>query len=191
MLVLIEAHVVEDEELGLGAEVSGVGQSGRHQIHLGLLGDVARIAVVALLGHRIDDVADHHHRRDFGERIEHVLAGIGDEQHVALVNGCPAANGRAVHAEAFLEGRLAQLIDRIRNVVPKSGKIGEAQVEDLDIILLHEFQDFLRIRLGVSHSELSFAPRQREGDGYVVRENLRNVGPCFRRAWCGARTIPR
>ena len=56
------------------------------------------------------------------------------------------------------------MVDGIRNVVPQSGKIGEAQVEHLHVVLLHEFQDCLRIRLGVSHSELSFAPRQREGD---------------------------
>ena len=52
LLALIEAHVVEDEELGFGAEVGRVRQSGRAQVHLRLLGDVARIAVIALLGDR-------------------------------------------------------------------------------------------------------------------------------------------
>ena len=45
---VVEAHVVEDEELGLGAEVGGVGDAGRRQVLLGLLGDVAGVAAVAL-----------------------------------------------------------------------------------------------------------------------------------------------
>ena len=73
VLVLVEAHVVEDEELGLGAEVGGVGQAGGSEIHLGLLGDVARIAIVTLLGDGIDYVAHHHQRRNFGEGIENVV----------------------------------------------------------------------------------------------------------------------
>ncbi len=93
VLVLIESHVVEDEELGFGTEVGGVGQAGRHQIHLGLFGDVTGIAIIALLGHWIDHVAHHHHRGNFGEGIKHVFRGVGNQQHVAFVNGCPAANG--------------------------------------------------------------------------------------------------
>ena len=72
LLALIEADVVEDEKLGFGAEVGGVGHAGGGQIHLRLFRDVARIAVVALLGDGIDDVADHDQRWNFGERIHHV-----------------------------------------------------------------------------------------------------------------------
>src|SRR5208337_637962 len=46
----------------------------------------------------------------------------------------------------------AELPDRIRNVVPQPGNIGETQVEDLDVVLLDECHDCLRIRLGISHS---------------------------------------
>ena len=52
MRVLIEADVVEDEELGFGAEIGGVGEAGVLQIHLGLLGDPAGIAIVVLAGDR-------------------------------------------------------------------------------------------------------------------------------------------
>ncbi len=103
LLALIEAHVVEDEELGLGAEISSVGDSRRAQVHLRLAGDVAGIAVIALLGDGIDDVGDHHQSGRFGEGIHHVGGGIGDQQHVALVDGRPAADGGTVHAEALFE----------------------------------------------------------------------------------------
>ena len=80
------------------------------------------------------------------------VAGIGNQQHVALVNGCPAADGRAIHAEALFEGRFAKLPDGIRNVVPEPGNIGETQVKDLHVVLLDECHDCLGIGLGISHS---------------------------------------
>ncbi len=79
VLVLIEAHVVEDEELRLGAKISRVGQTSGGEIHLSLLGYVTRVAVVTLLGDGIDDVADHHQRRYLGERIQDVFGGVGNE----------------------------------------------------------------------------------------------------------------
>src|SRR5690349_20505344 len=45
ILFLVEADVVEDEELGFGPEVRSIGQSGGGQEHLRLLCDVTRIAV--------------------------------------------------------------------------------------------------------------------------------------------------
>ncbi len=48
---------VEDEELGLGAEVRGVAEAGRLEVGLGALGERARIALVALAVRRLDHVA--------------------------------------------------------------------------------------------------------------------------------------
>ena len=159
LFALIETNIVKDEELGFRAEVRGIGDACRTQVQLRLARDVARIAVVALLGDGIDHVGHHHQGRHLGERIQHVCARIGNEQHVALVNGRPAANGRAVHAEALFERGLAELVDGIGNVMPKSGKVREAQVQQLDVVLLHEFQDTLR----VSHGMLLCAPQVRRG----------------------------
>jgi hypothetical protein len=47
----LEAHVVEDEELGFRAEVDGVADAARRlQIGFGLLGDRARVAAIGLAG---------------------------------------------------------------------------------------------------------------------------------------------
>src|SRR5579884_1484643 len=48
VLVLIEPHVVEDEELGFSAEKGGIGDSAVLQIHLGLLRDPAWVSLVML-----------------------------------------------------------------------------------------------------------------------------------------------
>ena len=58
---------------------------------------------------------------------------------------CPPANGGAVHAETLVKRSLAQLIDGIRNVMLQSRQVGEAEVKNLDPILLHKLQDGFRV----------------------------------------------
>ena len=57
VLVLLEAHAVEDEELGLGAPVGRRRRCRSAQVGLGLEGDAARVAAVGLAGQRIEHVA--------------------------------------------------------------------------------------------------------------------------------------
>ena len=144
MLVLVEADVVENEELGFRAEVRRVGHAAVLQIQLGLLRDPARVALVALLGDRVLDVAVHHQRGRLGERIHERGVRIGDQQHVAFVDRRPAADARSVHAEAFFEAALVQLADRVGNVMLQARNIGEPQIELLGIVLLGKFQHFFR-----------------------------------------------
>src|SRR6516162_464542 len=49
VLILVEAHVVENEEFSFGAEVGGIRHARRGEIHLGLPCNIARIAIIALL----------------------------------------------------------------------------------------------------------------------------------------------
>ena len=154
LLALIEAHIVKNKELRLGTEICGIRQAGRAEIHLRLPGNVAGIPVVALFGYRINDVRHHHQGWRFGEGIEHVGAGIGNQQHVALVNGGPAANGGAIHAEALFKRIFRELVNGVGNVVPQAGEVGEAEVEQLDSIFLHELHHGLGIGLRISHETL-------------------------------------
>ena len=71
------------------------------------------------------------------------VVGIGNQQHVALVDRRPTADARSIHAEAFLEAAQVQLADRVGNVVLQARNIGEPQIELLGIVLLRKFQDFL------------------------------------------------
>ena len=154
LLTLIETNVVKDEEFRFGSEVSRVGNAGGSQIQFGFPCDVARITVVTLLGYGIDDIANEHERWNFSEGIEHVKTGVGHEQHVALVDGGPAANGRTVDPEAVFEGRFRQLLDGVGDVMPEAGQISEAEVQNLRVVLFGEVEDVLGISYsGVGHED--------------------------------------
>ena len=80
----------------------------------------------------------------FEERIDQRGRRIGNQQHVAFVDRRPAADRRAVDAEAGFEGILGQLADRVRHVLLQAGEIGEAQVELLNLMLARILEDFFR-----------------------------------------------
>jgi hypothetical protein len=143
VLILIEADVIENEELGFGAEVGGVGEAAVLEKHLGLLGDPAGVALVALLGDRIFHVADHHQGGGLGERIHDGRVRIGDQEHIALVDRRPTADARSIHAEAFFEALQSQFADRVGDVMLQARDVGESQVDLLDIVFLGKIQYFL------------------------------------------------
>ena len=60
VLVLVETHVIENEEFGFRAEVRCVGNAAVLQVQFGFLADPARIALVALLGDRVLHVPSHY-----------------------------------------------------------------------------------------------------------------------------------
>ena len=122
LLGLIEADIVKNEELRLGAEVGGVGNAGVSEVSFRLLGDVARVFQVVLFGDRVDDVADHDQRRNIGEGIQHIPARVRDQQHVAFVDRGPAADAGTVHSESVLEGALIHFVDGIGDVMPMPGR---------------------------------------------------------------------
>ena len=82
---------------------------------------------------RIDDVAGHHQRARFAERIDEGRGRVGDQQHVAFIDRGPAADAGSVDAEAFFKRVFVQLADRIGNVLLQTGQIGEAQIHLLDL----------------------------------------------------------
>ena len=144
-LRLIEAHVVEEEELGLRTHVRRVGDAGLAQVRLGLLGDVARVARVGLLGDRIVDRADDATAwasRKTDRSSPSPASGIID--HVGRVDGLPSADRRPVERQAVLEQALLEARRRDRRVLPHAREIDELQVDELDLVLLRELEHFLR-----------------------------------------------
>ena len=99
----IEAHVVEDEELGLGTEIGGVADAALLEIGLGLLRRRAGIARIGLSGDRLVDVAEQDQGRLRGEGIEHRRIGVGQQHHVRLMDGAPAGDRGAVEHDAVDE----------------------------------------------------------------------------------------
>ena len=92
MLIAIEADAVENEELGLRAEVGGVADAGGLQVRLGLAGDVARVAAVVGSGDRILNRANQRQRRILHEGIHDRRVAVGNDQHVAVIDRLPAAD---------------------------------------------------------------------------------------------------
>jgi len=84
VLVLVEAHVVENEKLRFGAEVGGVSHSAVLQMQLGLLGDPARIALICCLvigsitSPSMTSVGTRRTDPERGRRV-------GNQQHIALM----------------------------------------------------------------------------------------------------------
>ena len=140
----LEAHVVEDEELGLGTEVGGVGHARGEEVLLRLLGDVARVAAVALAGDRVGDVAVHHERLPAPERVEVGGGGIGHQHHVRLLDLLEAAHGRAVEGVTVLELALVEHGGRDRDVLHHPRQVAEAQVDELDALRLDQLQHLMR-----------------------------------------------
>ena len=91
VLVLIEADVVEDEELGFRAEVRRVADTAILQVEFGFFRDPARVAIVVLPGDRVDDSPSITSVRVSlnGSRRP---SGIGNDEHIALIDGRPSSD---------------------------------------------------------------------------------------------------
>jgi hypothetical protein len=138
MGVLIEADVIEDEELGFRSEERGIGGTAILQVQFGFLGNPAGIALVILFGDGIPGISDDNQRGHFRERIHEDGIWIGDEEHIALIDGSPTADTRSVHAETVLERIDLQLADGVGNVMLKARYVSEADVDLASIVFLGE-----------------------------------------------------
>src|SRR5205823_5644800 len=68
--------------------------------------------------------------------------GLRDHEHVRLVDRLPAANGRAVKAQAVVEDAFSKLVGGNGEVLPETGEVHEAQIDGADFLLTDQGQDF-------------------------------------------------
>ena len=133
---VLEANLVEDEELGLRGEGSGVGDAGGLQVRLGLAGDLTRIAGVRLVGQRVDDGEGHVEGLVLAERVNESGLNIRDQLHVGFVDGLEALNGGTIERHAVGEGVLQEFASRHSEVLLNADKIGETDGDILDAFLV-------------------------------------------------------
>src|SRR5262249_2353356 len=69
------------------------------------------------------------------ERVDDGGVGVGDQEHVRLLDLLEAADRRAVEAEAVLEHVLAQLVRGDREVLHQPREVAEADVDDVDLLV--------------------------------------------------------
>ena len=142
-----EAHVVEDEEFGFRTEIGDVAEAERLDVRHRLLGDRARVARIGLAGGGLHDVADDDHRRCGEERVHGDGGEIGDQRHVGLVDRLPAGDRGAVERNAFRQRLLVDDGDVEGDVLPFAARIGEAEVDVFNVVVL----DLLDYVLGRCH----------------------------------------
>ena len=135
------AHIVEHEELGLGTEERLVADAGRGEILLGLPADRARVAAIGLAGAGLVAVAEQDDRGLRRERIEHRRGAVRHEQHVAFVDHLPAGDRGAVEHDALGQHVGADCLDVIGQVLPLAARIGEAEIDELGVVLLDHIHD--------------------------------------------------
>ena len=85
--------IVENEKFWFRAEIGCVTDTGSGQVRLSSLGERAWIAVVALHGAWLEDVAADVNGGFFSERIDHRGAVVRHQDHVGFVNRLPATDG--------------------------------------------------------------------------------------------------
>src|SRR5215831_18193056 len=128
MSLVLKPHVVEDKEFGLRTEIDRIGDARGLQIALSPMPHAARIEPITLPGDRIDDVGHQAEGLFVHEGIDPVTIWIRHQQHVGFVDRRPAAQARAVKAEALFERLFRKLVDRKRQVMPGANQIGETNV---------------------------------------------------------------
>ncbi len=145
--VLVEAQGVEKVELRLRAPVAHVGDARAAQVLLGFLGDEARVPAIGLARDRVDDVADQEQGLVRKHRIDGGRVRVGDEEHVALIDGLEAADAGPVESEAAGEAVLLELAERQAEVLPCPREVDEPDVDDLDALSLRALDHLARAGL--------------------------------------------
>jgi len=133
--VEVPGHRVEDEELGLRAEIGGVADAGGLQVGLGAARERARVARVALAVGRFDHVAGDDQRGLLAKRV-HVRGGrVGHQQHVRGLDALPAGDRRTVEGVARRDLVLVEHLRRHRDVLLLAAGVGEAKIDELHFVV--------------------------------------------------------
>ena len=93
MAIHVNAHIIENEKLGFGAEIGGITEAGFLEVVFRRFCDGARVTVVRFFRCGIIDIAKNLDGLLRRKRVITDLMRVRHDDHVGLVNGLPAANG--------------------------------------------------------------------------------------------------
>ena len=136
----VVAHVVEDEELGLGPEEGFVAGAGVFQVLLGPAGGGTGIAAVGLAGRGLHHVTEHDQRILRRKGVHHGAFRVGHERHVGFADVLPAGNRGAVEHDAVAEGFFLDHGAGHGQMLPFAARVGEAQIDETDVFVLEAFE---------------------------------------------------
>ena len=137
------AHILEDEELSLGCEERGVCNAGGLQVCLGALSNAAGVTVVGLTGAGVHDGADDDQGLLNAEGVNVCGLNIGNQLHVRLSNTLEAANGGTIKKLAVDEEIVINCLGGQVEVLLHAGHVGKSNVDEDDVFVLNEIEDFL------------------------------------------------
>ena len=129
------ADVVEEIELGFGADEALVRDASGAQVGLGLGGHLARVAREGLVGEGVDDREVDDQGLAIAERIDEGGGDIRDELHVGLVDGGESAHRGAVEHETVRQSGVQEFAHGDREVLLNPGDVAEAHVDEFDVLL--------------------------------------------------------
>ena len=111
--------VVEDEELRLRPEIDRVAHPRGGHMDERLAGHAAGIAVVRLIGVRVQHIAEQRQRGLLVERIDRRRAQIGPQLHVRLIDRLPARDRGTVEHRPIRQERLVRQGHVKRHIAPQ------------------------------------------------------------------------
>ena len=138
------AHILEDEELSLGSEERGVCNAGGLQVCLGTLCNAAGVTVVGFTGTGVHDGADDDQGLLETEGINVGGLNIGNQLHIGLSDALEAADGRTVKKLTVDEEIVIDSLSRKVEVLLHTGQVSESDVNEDNVFVLNEIEDFLR-----------------------------------------------
>ena len=127
---------IEDEEFGLRAEKGGVGDPGGLHVVFRAACHGAGVALVALHGGGLNDIAGNVDRRFFSERVQRHGIIIRHQDHVGFVNALPAVDGGAIKHLAVGEEVVIHFLGGQRYVHLFTVAVGESQVHPFNVVFL-------------------------------------------------------
>ena len=144
MLILLVAHLVEDEELRLGTDVARVGDAASFEVRPRPCARCAAdraMNVFPVIGSTMLAMTLMVGLRE--ERIEPRRVGVGHRQHVRFVDAHPAADRRAIESKPLVERVRVQMFDGEGAVLPAAEHVDEFQVHHLGFVLLGQREEVI------------------------------------------------
>ena len=135
-----EAHIIKQEELRFRTHIGHIADAGGFQIGFRLLCRAAWVALIGFAGvwfHNRAVQADSLFRI---ERIDISAVCVGHQFHVGGFDGFPTRDGGAVKHEALIQKVFVHLIAHHRDVLQFPARVGETDIDILDILVLDHLE---------------------------------------------------
>ena len=139
--LLVETDIVKNEKFWLQAEPAFRGDSRGTHVSVCFSGNIARILGIVHACDGILNIAAQTQRL-WKEGIDKGRFRLGNQQHIAFIDGLPAVHRRGIEPESFLKRFLSKDLQWYCEVLQGSRKVHEPQVDGSDFMFPAHGQKF-------------------------------------------------